>query len=242
MARPVRKQNRWSSFDYSQCQAYFITICLKRSGVSLWEKAPLIDSIQGEESDAFPANHPQWEEPSEPRSTVGAAISRPPLGMTKDPLSAESAHPPLSFYGAKTDDAIRAISDHYPMVEVDKYCLMPDHVHLILFLNAEEPALPSPQEHGRLIAAPTETTGVPRKAKANGDTLQPSKPSVSTIVGQMKRWVSKQCGRAIWQKSFYDRVIRSEKEYQTVWRYIDENPLKWLENAEAQATRKPFSR
>ena len=190
---PKRKQNRWQGFDYTSCCAYFITICLKQGGVSLWETVPAVPE------------------------SVGAANSRPPLGLTQDPFSAESAHPSLSFYGAKVEESIRAISLHYPMAEVDKYCLMPDHVHLILFLNAEEPASSSPQENGRLIAAPT----------------QPSaSPAVSTIIVQMKRWVSKECGQAIWQKSFYDRVIRNEKEYQAAWRYIDENPLKWLETRE----------
>lgn len=31
----------------------------------------------------------------------------------------------------------------------------------------------------------------------------------------------------VWQKSFYDKVVRDEKGYFDVWQYIDENPLKW---------------
>ena len=52
-----------------------------------------------------------------------------------------------------------------------------------------------------------------------------SAPTISTVVGSMKRWVSKQAGRPIWQKSFVDRVIRDEQMYQAIWKYIDENPL-----------------
>jgi len=44
----------------------------------------------------------------------------------------------------------------------------------------------------------------------------------------MKRWVSKKLGVSIWQKSFFDRVIRGEKDYLEIWQYIDENPLKWV--------------
>ncbi len=44
----------------------------------------------------------------------------------------------------------------------------------------------------------------------------------------MKRWVSKELGVSVWQKSFYDCVIRGEKEYFEIWQYIDENPLKWI--------------
>lgn len=63
-----------------------------------------------------------------------------------------------------------------------------------------------PEETGRMISAPT----------------------LSVVVGSMKRWVSKQSGLSIWQKSFSDRIIRDEQSYREVWRYIDENPLKYL--------------
>jgi REP element-mobilizing transposase RayT len=33
--------------------------------------------------------------------------------------------------------------------------------------------------------------------------------------------------KAIWQKSFYDHIIRDENEYLRIWEYIDENLLKW---------------
>ncbi len=34
----------------------------------------------------------------------------------------------------------------------------------------------------------------------------------------------------MWQKSFYDHVIRNEEDYLQVWQYIEENPLKWRED------------
>ena len=34
-------------------------------------------------------------------------------------------------------------------------------------------------------------------------------------------------GRKRWQRSFYDHVVRTEKEYLQIWTYIDNNPLKW---------------
>ena len=92
--------------------------------------------------------------------------------------------------------AILQIPEHYPMISVDKYCVMPDHIHMILSINTDE--------DGRQIAAPT----------------------VSTVVGHIKRWVSMQLGQSIWQKSFIDRVIRNDKGYRAVWEYIENNPVK----------------
>lgn len=108
-----------------------------------------------------------------------------------------SDEPLLSKYGKIVVMAINAIASHYSNVMIDKYCIMPDHIHMIVFIM--------PDSDGRIISAPT----------------------LSTIIGQMKRWVSKQIGFSLWQKSFNDRIIRTEHGYQEVWQYIDENPLKW---------------
>ena len=105
--------------------------------------------------------------------------------------------PLLSEYGKIVEKAIQSIPKHYPDVDVDHYCIMPNHIHILISIH---------QNHnGRIISAPT----------------------ISTIIGQMKRWASRQIGIPIWQKSFHDHIIRSREEYRQVWRYIDENLLKW---------------
>ena len=103
---------------------------------------------------------------------------------------------PLSSIGKLVDDAIKQISEHYDNVTVDKYCIMSDHIHLLIFILSDG--------DGRQIAAPT----IPR------------------VIGQMKRWVSKTAGFSVWQKSFIDRVIRNEKGYRAAWNYIENNPYK----------------
>ncbi len=122
---------------------------------------------------------------------VGADIIRP------NSTTIHSNQMPLSQYGKIVEIAISQISTHYENIFVDKYCIMPDHVHMIVFI--------APDESGRMISAPT----------------------LSVIIGSMKRWVSKQIGFPIWQKSFHDHIIRDEQEYQKIWEYIDTNPLKW---------------
>lgn len=111
-------------------------------------------------------------------------------------VGAATCRPNLSKIGSVVETAILQIPSHYPMMSVDKYCVMPDHVHILLSINTDEA--------GRQIVAPT----------------------VSTVVGHMKRWVSLQIGQSIWQKSFIDRVIRNEKGYRAVWEYIENNPIK----------------
>ena len=118
--------------------------------------------------------------------TVGADIIRPQNVL-------------LSSIGIVVEQGILQISEHYKRVNVDQFCIMPDHVHLILVIQSSE--------DGRIISAPT----------------------VSTVVGSMKRWVSKQLGRSIWQKSFYEHGIRNQQDYDEIWEYIENNPLKYIQ-------------
>lgn len=52
-------------------------------------------------------------------------------------------------------------------------------------------------------------------------------PTISRIIKHMKSKVSKQVGCSIWQKSFYDHIIRNQRDYERIWQYINDNPIKW---------------
>ena len=54
--------------------------------------------------------------------------------------------------------------------------------------------------------------------------------SVPILVRALKRMVTKDIGRPVWQNSFYDVVIRNETMFQCEWTYIDNNPDKWVED------------
>ena len=51
--------------------------------------------------------------------------------------------------------------------------------------------------------------------------------SAPTVIAGMKRYVSKKCGYPIWQKGFYDHVIRNQNDYDEICEYIENNPAKW---------------
>lgn len=109
----------------------------------------------------------------------------------------------LSEYGKIVKNAICEIPVHYDNVYLDRFCIMPDHIHLILFLlNGDY------YQSGRIISAPT--------------------VNISTVIGQMKRSVSKKIGFGIWQKSYFDHIIRNEQDLNETRKYIAENPIKWL--------------
>lgn len=106
----------------------------------------------------------------------------------------------LSAIGLNVQEAVLRIPIVYPDVLLDRFCIMPDHLHLIILIQSSDVG-------GRIRSAPT----------------------ISTIVGQTKRLASKMAGKPIWQKGFYDHVIRDEQDYLTKAQYIDNNPAAWLE-------------
>ena len=106
----------------------------------------------------------------------------------------------LTASGRIVDTAIQNITKHYPAISVDCYTVMPNHIHLLLQVR-------------------TDSNGKPLRA-----------PTISTVIQQMKGYVTKQLGCPIWQKLFHDHVIRGEKEYQKIWEYIEGNPMKWAED------------
>ena len=55
-------------------------------------------------------------------------------------------------------------------------------------------------------------------------------PTVTTVIQQMKGYVTKQIGFTVWQKLFYDHIIRNENDYREIWEYIENNPIKWTED------------
>lgn len=117
-------------------------------------------------------------------------------------VGADIIRPNLSEYGKIANTAINAISLHYPNMKIDEYVIMPDHVHMILIISNDE--------NGRIISAPT-------------------KP-LATVIGQMKRWVSKEIGFSVWQKSFYEHIIRDEADYLIKAEYIRNNIYKKSDN------------
>jgi len=181
---PQRKKLRLQGYDYSQNGAYFITICVV-------DKHEMLGSAVGAIS-----NRPRAE------TIVGAISPRAETivgAITNRPQAETCMQIELSEHGIIVDEAINEISNHYTHITVDKYVIMPNHVHMILLINNYDC-------DGRLIIAPT---------------------YLSTVIKELKRCVSKRLGFSLWQKSFHDRVIRDEEEYYRIWKYIDENPLNW---------------
>lgn len=108
-----------------------------------------------------------------------------------------------SLVGNMVDTVIQNISEKDNNITIDKYIIMPNHIHFILFILS-----------------------------GNGTSRMPSPTNaiIPKFVSSIKRFTDKQCSIEIWQRSYHDHIIRNERDYQEIWNYIDENIKKWEED------------
>ena len=101
--------------------------------------------------------------------------------------------------------AIGAIVEKYTrsIPGIAEYVIMPNHVHMILRISANE-SLQGPM----WASAPTDA-------------------SIPNLIRSWKVLISKELGQSVWQKSYYDHIIRDEYDYLVKARYIEENPARW---------------
>lgn len=107
----------------------------------------------------------------------------------------DDAHIVPKPYGRVVEKYIRNVP------EIEKYVIMPDHIHMIIRL-----------ENGAMWASPPTN-------------------KIAAIVRSIKTLTSKEMGESIFQRSYYDHVIRNQQDYNEIWEYIENNPRKYLEKA-----------
>ena len=117
-------------------------------------------------------------------------------------------------YGKIVEKYIRNIP------EIEKYVIMPDHIHMIIRLD-----------NGTMWASsPTDMVDNARGSSYSHPPVKShTRPNnrVASIVRSIKILTTKEVGKRIFQRSYYDHVIRNQHDYNEVWEYIENNPLKW---------------
>ena len=104
-------------------------------------------------------------------------------------------------YGIVADKYIKQMSEFYENISVDQYVIMPNHIHMLLFVSDD---------------------GSPRTSTPTKQTS-----TVPHFVSTFKRFCNKEYGENIWQRGFYDHVIRNREDYDEIKKYINKNPLRW---------------
>ena len=207
-----RKNNRLKGFDYSQNGVYFITICASDMKCIL---SDIISEIPNVTETTVGTDNPQtnvWAD--EPQKTAGADDSGSPKDSPKtvgadDPGSPKgnpkiSPKVQLTPIGKIVENNILLMDNIYPDVKAVRFVIMPNHLHILLEIQKESMS----------------DGGAPRSS--------PPTNTLSKYVTALKKFTSKQIGYNIWQRSYYDHIIRSDEDYLYHIQYIEENPRKWI--------------
>ena len=109
----------------------------------------------------------------------------------------------LSKYGAMVRDALLEMDTFYDDITINHYVIMPNHIHFILSICGE---------------------GGPSRTPA------PTNARLPAFLSAWKRLTNKKAGFSLWQRGYYDHIIRCEADYLRIWQYMDENPVRWTED------------
>jgi REP element-mobilizing transposase RayT len=122
------------------------------------------------------------------------------------------------------------VSHHFPFVELDAFVVMPNHVHGITVIQGRGEASATPI---RVFKEPPESDASPLRQRPNG--TQPG--SLSAVVQNFKsistRKMNAACGAPgtpVWQRGYYEHVVRNEQELMAIREYILGNPARWDED------------
>lgn len=110
----------------------------------------------------------------------------------------------LSKYGMVLEKYINLMNEKYSHIKIDKYVIMPNHLHLIINITDYK--------------------------NGASETAAPYNNEMSKFVSLLKRYCNIEYGQNIFQRSFHDHIIRGEEDYKKIWEYIDTNVLKWKQD------------
>ena len=109
------------------------------------------------------------------------------------------------------------IPQHFFSAELDICVVMPNHIHGIIILNTVEARLPRPPSHSQ----PNRMGEVP--SPTLGQVVVYFKYQSTKYINQYRDMP----GTRIWQRNYYDHVIRDDIDLQRIRQYITDNPMQW---------------
>ncbi|MGB4773547.1 MAG: transposase [Daejeonella sp.] len=132
----------------------------------------------------------------------------------------------LNDVGKIADECWLAIPQHFPNAVLHQYIIMPNHVHGIIQLI------------GDVVVAVENFQPLQQQTEPKRNEFQKIIPrSIGSIIRGYKIGVTKFCRneqpqnfpsrQPVWQRNYYEHIIRNEQSYHTISDYIINNPLKW---------------
>jgi len=120
----------------------------------------------------------------------------------------------LNDAGRMVHDVWNDLPRHYAGVELDAFVVMPNHVHAIVIIVGAG-LKPAPTVRAGLKPAPTKH-GLP-------EIVRGFKTFSSRRINEMRQT----SGVAVWQRNYYEHIVRDEESLNRIREYVVNNPLRW---------------
>ena len=130
----------------------------------------------------------------------------------------------LNELGIIVKECFENIPNRFRNTEVDRFVIMPNHIHVIIIISKSV----GKSNVGAIHELPLQHEPSIQYRKQRRQMLLPK------IMGWLKMNSAKAInqirdtsGRSVWQRNYYERIIRNEKELNRIREYIWNNPLQW---------------
>ena len=123
----------------------------------------------------------------------------------------------LNKHGMIVAEQWAGLPSHYPRVSIDEFVIMPNHIHGIICLSGASQTSVGAGFQPAHIPHPTDPKhGIP-------EIIRGFKTYSSLTINRLRGT----SGEPVWQRNYYEHIVRDEKDLAAVRKYIVENPLKW---------------
>lgn len=143
-----------------------------------------------------------------------------------------------------------ALKNRFPNIELDEYIVMPNHFHGILRINDKKAIVPSNNTVGASLVDVQNNNNNNNKGSHKGIPQQQPQgisptdinPTVGNIIGAFKSITSveyirgiktknwEQFNNRLWQRNYWEHIIRNDDAFDRISQYIKNNPRKWSED------------
>lgn len=146
----------------------------------------------------------------------------------------------LNEFGTMTTKFWNDMSTRFPYIELDAFVIMPNHVHgIIVFNDICRGEVTSPFSEVTSPFSEVVTPDLKKKpaTKQGGDTPPLQRNTLGRVVAHFKYQSAKEINRMrntpgypLWQRNYYEHIIRDENELNRIREYIINNQLQWADD------------
>ena len=141
-----------------------------------------------------------------------------------------------------------ALPNYYPPVELDAFVVMPNHLHGIIVIADSDDRAGKPRSNNAAVGA------MSRRPQTGRDDPAPTptgKRTLGQLIGYFKFQSTKEINQVrdtafarIFQRDYYERIIRNEREWNAIAKYIYDNPANWNADSDnpANFSKRPISK